>query len=128
MPARLAPLAVAVLAAALLGGCGDSSSNQGATQTEKAQTDTAPAGAAARSCEAHSADAAALRATEIPCDQARQAMHDWQREPSCPLPAGASRGSCLTRSYRCLATRTARGVAVSCSRAGQSVAFTARRG
>lgn len=88
----------------------------------------APIGASARSCDAYSTDAGALRATGISCGQARQVMYGWQREPSCATPAGASRSSCLTRSYRCQATRTDRGLAVSCSRKGQSIAFIARRG
>ncbi len=129
MPRRLAPLAVVALVIALLSGCGDSPSDEGvSTRTEKEPAGSAPVGAAAESCEAHSAAAEALRATGISCDQARQLMQGWQREPSCSLPAGASRASCLTRSYRCLATRTGRGIAVSCARAGQSIAFTARPG
>jgi hypothetical protein len=115
VPLRLAaPLAVVILAAVLLAGCGDSS-------------DHAPIGASAKACDAYSTDAESLRATGIPCDQARQVMYGWQRENSCAVPASASRNSCLTRSYRCQATRTDRGVAVSCSRQGQSIAFTARQ-
>ena len=53
-------------------------------------------------------------------------MYDWQRERSCSPPAGASRDSCLTRSYRCQAARTDRGLAVSCAREGQSIAFIQR--
>ncbi len=125
-----APLAAVALASALLGGCGGSS-DEGSTQTERApsraRTSTAPTGAAAKSCDAHSTEAKALRATAIPCDQARQVMYGWQRERSCSAPAGASRSSCLTRSYHCLSARTDRGIAVSCSRSGQSIAFVARR-
>jgi hypothetical protein len=54
-------------------------------------------------------------------------MHGWQRRRSCATPADASRGSCLARSYRCLSTRTDRGIAVSCARAGRSIAFVVRR-
>ncbi len=132
MPRRLAPLALLALAVALPAGCGDASSEEestpgGSRQTETAPARTAPVGALAKSCDAYSADAGALRATGIPCDQARRVMYGWQRERSCSLPAGPSRGSCLARSYHCLATRTDRGVAVSCARAGQSIAFRARR-
>jgi hypothetical protein len=81
----------------------------------------------AQSCDSYADDAQALRATAIGCDRARQAMNSWQREPSCALPAGASRGSCLTRSYRCQSVRVDRGIAVSCARPGESVAFIARR-
>lgn len=130
MPPRLvAPLVVVALAAVLAAGCGDSSTETGGTRpgtvTEVAP-DRAPAGAAAKSCDAYATDAEGLRATGIPCDQARRALYDWQREPSCAaLPSGASRGSCRTRSYRCQAVRTDRGLAVSCSRPGQSIAFIA---
>jgi hypothetical protein len=132
VPVRLALLAVAALALALPAGCGDSPSEEsstsgGPTRTEEAPTPGAPVGAAAKSCEAHSTDTESLRATEIPCDRARQVMYGWQREPSCSLPPGASRGSCLTRSHRCLATRADRGIAVSCARAGQSIAFISAR-
>jgi hypothetical protein len=86
---------------------------------------SAPIGAGARSCDSEAG--AGLRATGIPCDQARQVMHGWQREGSCALPRGASRGGCLTRSYRCQAVRGGHGTAVSCARAGQSIAFVVRR-
>jgi hypothetical protein len=123
---RLAvPAAVlALVAAVLVAGCGGSSSQEGSTATAP----IAPIGAAAKSCEAFATDVEALRATAIPCDQARQVMYGWQREGSCSLPSGASRNSCLTRSYRCLGTRTDRGVAVSCSRAGESIAFVVKPG
>jgi hypothetical protein len=123
VPLRLAaPLAIVALAAVLVGGCGGSSSDRGSTSP------SAPLGATAKSCDTHAVDAEGLRASGISCSQARQVMYGWQRESSCSSPAGASRTSCLTRSYRCLGTHTARGLAVSCSRAGQSIAFIARRG
>lgn len=129
MPSRLAAIA-ALAAAAILVGCGssaDESSTDRAT-TPPAPHAGAPVGAAARSCETLAADAEALRATGIACDQAQQVMYAWQREPACALPTSSSRGGCLAGSYRCQAARTDRGVAVSCARAGESVAFIARRG
>lgn len=87
----------------------------------------APRGAVATSCDAHAATVEGLRATGVPCDQARQVIYGWQRESSCALPTDSSRGSCLTRSYRCQAVRTDRGLAVSCARAGRSIAFLAKR-
>jgi hypothetical protein len=136
VPPRLATLLVLVFAVSVLAGCGGSSSDETAeTRTGTATGEVtvpgpaeAPAGATAKSCETFATDAEALRATGIPCDQARQVMYGWQREGSCALPSGASRGGCLTRSYRCQAVRTDRGTAVSCSRAGESVAFVAKRG
>jgi hypothetical protein len=131
-----AALAIVALSTALPAGCGGSSpSDEGSTSGGSTRGETAPppnggapAGAIAKSCEAHSEDAGALRATGIPCDQARQVMYGWQRERSCPPAGGASRSSCLTRSYRCQSARTDRGLAVSCSRSGESVAFIAKRG
>lgn len=131
MPRLAASLLPVALAAALAVGCGGSSgggSTAGETNPSPTRGSTAPIGAAAKSCDSHATDAEALRATGISCDQARQVMDGWQREVSCAPSAGASRGSCLARSYRCQATRTDRGLAVSCSRAGQSIAFIARRG
>lgn len=132
MPLRLAtPLAVVLLAAVLLAGCGDSSTETGSSRTgtvTRSAPERAPVGASAKSCDSYASDTEALRATNIPCDQARQVMYGWQRERPCSLPGGASRGSCLTRSYRCQAARTDRGLTVSCSRAGESIAFVVRRG
>jgi hypothetical protein len=104
-----------------MAGCGGSS-----IETDGGRASKAPIGASARSCDSYATDAEALRATDIPCDQARQVMHSWQRERTCSLPSGASRGSCLSRSYRCQAARTDRGLAVSCARKGQSIAFLAK--
>jgi hypothetical protein len=133
---RLAtPLAIAVLAAALLAGCGggSSSSSGGSTQTgstapAKAGASGGPIGASARSCDTHAVDAGSLRAVGVSCGEARRVMYGWQRASSCASPSGASRSSCSTGSYRCLGARTDRGVAVSCSRPGRSVAFIAKRG
>lgn len=129
---RLAiPIATAVLAALLLAGCGGSSSPSGdstASTSGAAPKLSAPIGASARNCDTGAVDATELRAAGVPCGQARQVMYGWQREPSCAPPPGASRSSCLTRSYRCLGARTDRGLAVSCARPGESVAFVVKRG
>lgn len=129
---RLAtPLAIAVLAAALLAGCGDSSDEStatGATTAPQAGDSSAPAGATATSCATDSDTASALRATGLGCEQARALMADWERSQDCLAPANASRSSCSLGSYRCLATATDRGLVVSCARPGRSLAFTVRRG
>jgi hypothetical protein len=130
---RLAtPIAITVLAAALLAGCGSSSDSgsdaAGSTAAPGASDSTAPAGASAQSCETDAVDATALRATSVSCGEARALMFAWQRQSDCATPKGASRSACTTRSYRCLSTATARGVAVSCSRPGHSIAFIAKRG
>jgi hypothetical protein len=129
VPRLAAPFVAVVLAAALLAGCGGSSVTT--DETDEAQTPlpgNAPVGASAKSCDTYATDAESLRATEIPCDQARQVMYGWQREHTCAVPNAASRGSCLTRSYRCQAVRTDRGLAVSCSRSGESIAFIVKHG
>ena len=125
---RLAtPLAIVALAAALLAGCG--SSDEGSeTGAPPASDSTAPAGASARSCASDSTEVKGLRATGIGCTQARLLVGEWEASASCAAPVGSSRSSCSLGGFRCLAAATDRGLAVSCARSGQSVAFTARRG
>jgi hypothetical protein len=134
---RLAiPLAIVALTAAMLAGCGgssptDESSQSGSTgpsESTAPSSPKAPAGATAKGCATDAPGAEGLRATGVSCGQARRVMLGWQRDPACAAPAGASRTSCTARSYRCLGARTDRGLAVSCSRAGASIAFLARRG
>jgi len=117
----------------VLAGCGGSSLETENTRTltfakeaGDASPGKPPAGAAA--CETLATDAEALRATGVSCERARQVMRGWLGSGACAKPAGASRVSCATRSYRCAGTRADRGIAVSCSRPGESVAFIARRG
>jgi hypothetical protein len=50
----------------------------------------------------------------------------WEHTPDCDRPAGASRWGCSVGSYRCQAVVVDRGWSVSCSRPGDSVAFTSR--
>ncbi|MDX6626965.1 MAG: hypothetical protein QOE56_1954 [Solirubrobacterales bacterium] len=118
---RLAvPIALVIVAAALLAGCGGSSDSTSGGST------TAPAGAAATSCETGAVDAKALRATAVSCGEARQALFAWQRAADCAGSPGASHSACTVRSYRCIGTRTDRGLAVSCARPGRSIAFIAK--
>jgi hypothetical protein len=133
------PIVIVALAAALLAGCGGSSSSNDGSRVLTRQLHTSLqhsgrggnqaslSGASARSCDSGAVDAAGLRAVGVSCGRARQMMYSWQRERSCATPSGASRTSCSSRSYRCLGARTDRGVAVSCSRPGESVAFLAKR-
>lgn len=141
MPARLATL-VLVLSASLVLGCGSSSNETGESRTggvegqseigevqyeaESVPEAGGPVGATAASCETEAVDAESLRATAVPCEQARQLMFAWQRASACEL-GDAGRGGCTVRSYRCVATQAERGTAVSCSRPGESVAFLATR-
>jgi len=128
---RLAtPLAIIVLAAALLAGCGDSSdmaSEAGTTPAPQAKGSSAPAGATAKSCQVKSAGTKDLRATGLGCKQARQLVDRWKRSGDCATPPDASRSSCSLAPYRCLAAVTDRGLMVSCARPEESVAFTVKR-
>jgi hypothetical protein len=122
-------LATAVVVVALMTGCGDSSVEPGGMRVgtvEPFSVEVGPAGAAVKNCDAGAVDLGGLRATRVSCAEARQVMNGWQQQGSCSSPAGASRVSCSSRSYRCTGTRTDRGTAVSCSRPGRSVAFLAR--
>ncbi len=130
MPRLAALLFAIVLLAALLGsGCGGSSSTESTPPVEQrpGASGGAPPGAAARSCDTHAEDVEALRATAIACGRARRVMYAWQRRPACALADDASRGSCLIRPYRCQSLRAGHGLAVSCARAGESIAFLAQR-
>jgi hypothetical protein len=125
---RTAPLAVLALVAALLLGCGGSSSESstgGGAQSPG--TSTAPAGATAQPCHSGKADVTGLKATGTTCTEARHLMLGWTHSSACRPPQGASRSSCPALSYRCLATATDRGWSVSCAKPGRAIAFTARR-
>jgi hypothetical protein len=124
---RLAfPLAIALLAAALVSGCGGSDDNStagGGSEQPPAQTSTAPAGASARACPIDAEGTVGLRATGVPCGAAQRLVAAWRRGGSCAPAAGASRSGCEAAGYRCQSVAGERGVAVSCSRPGRSVAF-----
>lgn len=116
------------LSAALATGCGSSDeSTRPSTPRETGRPPAAPIGAAARSCETEAIDAEGLRVSGVSCATGRQVMFRWQRSAACAPPAGASRGGCASGPYRCAGTRAGRGLAVSCSRPGRSVAFVVRR-
>jgi hypothetical protein len=122
-----APIAIAVLAA-LLGGCGGSSDGGSSSSTEAQPTEsTAPAGASARSCPIEPNGAEGLRATGVSCGKAQRVVVAWQQTGSCEPTTGASRSGCNAAGYRCLSTVTDRGLAVSCSEPGRSIAFVAKR-
>lgn len=127
---RLAtPIVAVLLAAALLAGCGsseDGSGTDGSDGTTETATSTAPPGTEAIECDAHATDAEELRATGVACPWARALMFRWQGTEACVPAEGASRSGCTIGPYRCLGAVTDRGVSVSCSRSGRSVAFLAR--
>ncbi len=95
---RAAPLAILLLVAALLAGCGGS--GEGATTS-------APGGEAA---------------------SAKQVRAEWERSPACRRPHGASRWSCSVGSYRCQAVVTGHGWSVDCAKPGRAIAFIVRPG
>lgn len=124
---RLAtPLALLLLTAAALGGCGSSSGGESTGSGGGGGVQATP-GASVKGCKTDPVGAAALAVTGGSCGEARRVMQTWQRSRTCAPTGGASRGGCTVRSYRCLATRTARGLAVDCARPGTSIRFTAKR-
>ena len=125
-----APLAIVALAAALLAGCGsssDGSDGAGSTAAPKGSGSSAPAGASARACAVDASGASGLRVTAVSCGKGQKTVLAWQRNGSCKPAAGGSQAGCSVSGYRCVATATDRGLAVSCARPGHSIAFTAKR-
>jgi hypothetical protein len=127
---RLAtPLAVLALAAALLGGCGSSGEeiSTGPTVPPKTNGAEAPIGASTQSCILNLGGVDGLRANGVSCGKAQKVALSWRRNAACSADPNASRSSCTVDRYRCLATRTGHGLAVSCSRPKQAIAFTVER-
>lgn len=109
------PLAIAVLFAGLLGGCGGSSTTGSGGGTGEGG---APAGVASRPCGTD-----ALRVTGVGCDEAEAVLAAWRAAPGCRLQSGASHASCKVRGYVCIAARQGERAAVSCARPGRSILF-----
>ena len=95
---RIATRLAIVAVVALLSGCGGS-------DDETTGSSTTPESAAATT---------------------RAVRAEWEHEPDCRHPAGASRWGCSVGAYRCQAVVVDRGWSVSCSKPGQSIAFTVR--
>lgn len=118
--------------AVLSTGCGSSDNTGSSSSGEEKATATVPAappGASVRGCEGTVAGTDRVRVTGIGCDVGRGVVASWMGKPACATPADASRFSCTVyRGYRCLGATSGRGVAVSCSRPGSSIAFTFKRG
>lgn len=136
-PRRRPILAVFLVLSALGAGCGSSDGGSGygsrdSTEeppTATATTPTAPPGASARTCEGTIAGTGELRVTGIGCDVGREVVAAWAVKPSCTPTNEASRVSCtVDEEYMCLGATAERGIAVSCSRPGASLAFLARTG
>lgn len=135
---RLAtPLAIVVLAVALLAGCGSSSSSPagststgstGSSAAPRAKTPSAPVGASAQSCAINANGVSGLRVTVISCGAGQKTVIAWQRDAACKPVADGSQAGCTVGAYRCIATTTDRGLSVSCAKPGRSLAFIAKRG
>lgn len=128
---RLAvPILIVALAAAVLGGCGGSSESDstetGSSAAPQGGAATAPAGASAQSCKAVG-DIGSVRVTGLDCGEAKAILLAWDQDPGCVGSQGISHVACTVRSYRCIATRTDRGVSVSCAKPGRSLAFISKR-
>jgi len=93
----VAPLAVILALALLLGGCGGS---DGET------TGTAPA--------------------KDPAGATQAVRAEWKHTPDCRHPPGASRWGCSVGDYRCQSVVSDRGWSTSCSKPGRSISFTVR--
>lgn len=126
---RLAlPLTIAALLAALLAGCGGSSSTEssgggeGAAAPAPAQAQSAPPGAASHACGDQT-----LRVSAVPCKEAKQVLAAWRAAPACRIQGEASHASCKVRGYLCIAARQGKESAVSCARPGHSVLFVPPR-
>jgi len=91
------PALLAIAALALLGGCGSSSD------------ETTTSGPAAQG------------------DVKQKVRAAWEQNPDCRPPKGASRWACSVGSYRCQGVVAGRGLSISCSKPGESVAFLIRR-
>jgi hypothetical protein len=126
----LSPLVLAValltIAAVAIAGCG-SSSDETTGGGPPASTSGAPQGAGASVCSGAAALKGEVRVTGISCTKGRAVVAGWGGEPKCFSPSGASRYSCKISQMTCLAASVDAGIAVTCARPGQSLAFVARR-
>jgi hypothetical protein len=137
VPVAAAGLVLALVAALAAAGCG--SSDTGTTESPTTEptrpsptASQAPAGAAMHGCTVLTRKVHEARATGVACTTAVEVADAWmaESESDCRLKATASRGSCTVgrHRYRCLATSTDRGIAVSCSRPGRTISFLAPPG
>jgi hypothetical protein len=135
-PAAVVGLIVTAVVALAAAGCGSSDSSPGAkaggSTNASPATSRAPKGATTHSCTLLTRGVGEARVTGVSCTTAVEVADAWaaERESDCRLSPSTSRGSCTVgrHRYRCLATSTDRGIAVSCSRPGRTISFLARRG
>ncbi|HET7445333.1 MAG TPA: hypothetical protein VFJ57_11795 [Solirubrobacterales bacterium] len=124
------PISIIALAAAVFAGCGGSSGSDstetGSGAAPQGGAATAPAGASTVRC-VDIGEAESVRLTGVTCEEAKWVLLNWQIRNDCVGSQGISHVACTVRSYRCIATRTERGVSVSCAKPGRSIAFTSKR-
>jgi hypothetical protein len=65
--------------------------------------------------------------TGVSCAKARAVVVSWAHDDGCAGSQGISHIACTVHSYRCIATRTERGLSVSCAGPGRSIAFISER-
>ena len=122
-----ATLVSLLLAAALLGGCGEEGDGGPASKTAPTPSrQGAPPGAAAAACPKRVDSATQIRATGLSCQQAAAVIQLWVHRHCLPA-SGESRAGCAVMPYRCAAVATGRGYSVSCAAQGRSIAFTVPR-
>ena len=127
--ARILPLAL--LIAALIGGCGSDESSH-STAPEQAQESgseapAAPVGVRVRVCKV-GGEFALMRVTNVACGAGAKVASGWSGGSNCRPQPGQLRSACTVGKYRCLATTTGQGISVTCARRGRSIAFFARPG
>lgn len=132
--ARILPLAL--VAGALIGGCGSDDSSettapaQSGGETTQAQESTqpsgAPAGATARVCSGGGETVRQLRVTGMDCGRGVAITRGWAAGPACRPSGEQSRSACTVGKFRCFATVVGEGLAVSCGRPEQALAFIAK--
>ncbi len=132
--ARILPLAL--LAAALLAGCGSDDSSettapaQSGGETTQAQESTqpsgAPAGATARVCSGGGDSVRQLHVTGMDCGRGVAVARGWAAGSGCRPSGEQSRSACTVGKFRCFATVVGEGLAVSCGRPEQALGFIAK--
>jgi hypothetical protein len=126
----LAAFAVGALAmgASLFAGCGSAgeSTSTGSTAPAQSSGGAAAPGASTTPCVLSLGRVTGLRTTGVSCSKAQKVPLAWGRSAGCTSDPGASRSSCTVSGYRCLGTQTDRGLTVSCSQRGRTIAFTVK--
>ncbi len=129
--ARILPLAL--LAVLLVAGCGSGGSSETTSGAETAPAGTstapeAPTGVTSRACRNAGRETLLLRVTNVACAKGASIAAVWHSNPKCRPAAGQSRSACSVEGFRCLTTTAGRGLAVTCARPAQSIAFIVERG